>query len=59
MTKSRAWRGGSNITDQDGALLAEIWERQGLILADIDVSGVLAARQANPLFTGRRPELYA
>ncbi len=54
----RPCRGGSNITDKDGSLLAEIWDRQGLILADVDPAGVLAARRANPSFTGQRRDLY-
>lgn len=54
----RCCRGGSNITDKDGTLLAEIWDAPGLILADVDPSGVLAARQANPSFTGQRRDLY-
>jgi predicted amidohydrolase len=54
----RTCRGGSNITDKDGSLLAEVWDKPGLILADVDPSGVLAARANNPLYRGRRPELY-
>jgi len=54
----RLCRGGSNVTDKDGSLLAEIWDRQGLIVADVDPTGVLEARRANPSYTGRRPELY-
>ena len=55
----RPCRGGSNITDKDGSLLTEIWDRPGLILADVDPASVLGARLANPSYTGRRPELYA
>lgn len=51
-------RGGSNITDKDGTLLAEIWDAPGLILADVDPAGVLSARKANPSFTGQRRDLY-
>lgn len=51
-------RGGSNITDHDGALLAEIWDRPGLILADVDPDRVLPARKANTRFTGQRRDLY-
>ena len=50
--------GGSNITDKDGKLLAEIWNREGVIVADVDPASVAQARKANPWYTGRRPELY-
>jgi len=50
--------GGSNITDRDGRVLAEIWDRQGIIYADVDPASVPAARAACPWYTGRRPELY-
>ena len=29
-------RGGSNITNHDGSLLAEIWDDEGVIYADVD-----------------------
>ena len=54
----RLCRGGSNITDADGVLLAEIWDGPGLIVADVDPAGVLPARKANPSFTGQRRDLY-
>ena len=50
--------GGSNITDRDGKLLAEIWNREGVIVADVDPAGVAQARKANAWYTGRRPDLY-
>jgi predicted amidohydrolase len=50
-------RGGSNITNVDGTVV-EIWDREGIICADVDASAVPAIRQANPWFVGRRPDLY-
>lgn len=52
------YRGGSNITNYDGSVLAEIWDREGIIFADVDPAGVMSARERNPLFRGQRPELY-
>ncbi len=52
-------RGGSNITNHNGSLLAEIWDRPGIIYADVDPAAVPAARQGNPWYRGRRGDLYA
>lgn len=51
-------RGGSNITNLDGKLLAEIWDVPGIIYATVDPSGVPAARDDNPWYRGRRCDLY-
>ena len=51
-------RGGSNITDADGELLSEIWDREGVILADVSPARALALRAENPWYRGLRPELY-
>lgn len=51
-------RGGSNITDMDGSALAEIWDQEGIIYADVNPDLVDEARRANPWFTGRRGDLY-
>ncbi len=51
-------RGGSNITDHDGALLTEIWDREGIIYADVDPGAAAAARDNNPWYKGRRADLY-
>lgn len=51
-------RGGSNITSHDGRPLAEIWDREGIIYADVDPSEVPAARRRNPWYVGRRSDLY-
>lgn len=56
--RGNACRGGSNITDMDGSLLAEIWDREGIIYADVAPQTVMQARKQNPWYTGRRPELY-
>lgn len=51
-------RGGSNVTDKDGTLIDELWDREGIIYADIDPSDVLELRNQNPLWKGQRPDLY-
>ncbi|MBN1583113.1 MAG: carbon-nitrogen hydrolase family protein [Anaerolineae bacterium] len=50
--------GGSNITDEDGKPLAEIWGEEGIILADVSPEKALAQRGENPWYRGQRPELY-
>jgi predicted amidohydrolase len=50
--------GGSNLTDADGKLLAEIWDREGIIMADLDPERALELRTRNPWFRGQRPDLY-
>ena len=50
--------GGSNITDATGKLLAEIWDHEGVILADVSPGSVPQLRLQNPLYRGQRPELY-
>lgn len=54
----RACGGGSNVTDADGKLLAEIWDHEGIIVADVDPDRALRLRAANPWYRGQRPELY-
>jgi len=39
--------GGSNITDDQGGLVTEIWDREGIIYADLDPSTALAHREKN------------
>lgn len=56
--RGSACRGGSNITDADGSLLAEIWDDEGVITADVDPARALKLREENPWFVGRRPDLY-
>jgi predicted amidohydrolase len=51
-------RGGSNITDADGSLLAEIWDREGMISAEVSPAKALELRAGNPMYRGQRPELY-
>ncbi|MCX7590655.1 MAG: carbon-nitrogen hydrolase family protein [Kiritimatiellae bacterium] len=51
-------RGGSNITDATGELLAEIWDREGIIMADVDPEKALKLRAQNPWYRGCRPHLY-
>ena len=52
-------RGGSNITDAAGELLAEIWDDEGIILARVDPDAAIALRKENPWYRGCRPELYS
>ena len=56
--RGRACRGGSNITDADGKLLTEIWDEEGIILADVSPARALDMRTENPWYRGQRPELY-
>ena len=51
-------RGGSNITDEQGALLEEIWEEEGIIVADVFPERVMKVREENPWFRGQRRDLY-
>ncbi len=51
-------RGGSNITSYDGTLLAEIWDAEGVIYAEVHPEEVAEHRRQNPSISGRRPELY-
>jgi predicted amidohydrolase len=56
--KKEVCRGGSNITDADGSLLAEIWDEEGIILADVSPKKALDMRSKNPWHKGQRPDLY-
>jgi predicted amidohydrolase len=56
--KKEVCRGGSNITDADGSLLAELWDEEGIIVADVSPEEVPDARRKNPWFRGQRPDLY-
>ena len=51
-------RGGSNITGPEGEVMAEIWDREGILLADVFPGKVAEMRKTNPWYTGLRPELY-
>ncbi|MCJ8331556.1 MAG: carbon-nitrogen hydrolase family protein [Lentisphaeria bacterium] len=50
--------GGSNITNMDGSLLSELWDREGIIMATIYPEKVLKMRENNPWYHGQRPDLY-
>lgn len=54
----RIYRGGSNIINFDNTVLAEIWDREGIIYADVEPGQVQAAREQNYNFRGQRQELY-
>lgn len=51
-------RGGSNITNHDGSLLSEIWDKEGIVYADVEPDAVSEARRKNPWYTGHRGDLY-
>ncbi|MEE9463169.1 MAG: carbon-nitrogen hydrolase family protein [Bacteroidales bacterium] len=50
--------GGSNITGAKGELITEIWDKEGLIIGDVNPGEVSQIRENNPWFTGSRPDLY-
>jgi len=56
--KGRACRGGSNITGPSGELLAELWDREGILSAAVDPAAALQARASNPWYAAWRPQLY-
>ena len=51
-------RGGSNITDADGSLLAEIWDDEGYAIADVFPQKIADLRKENDRFLGQRGDLY-
>ena len=51
-------RGGSNITDASGELLSEMWDQEGIIMAEVDAEKALKLRARNPWYRGCRPHLY-
>ncbi|MCX5660586.1 MAG: carbon-nitrogen hydrolase family protein [Planctomycetota bacterium] len=53
----RACAGGSNIVDAKGRVLAEIWDREGLVVADVRPEDVPALRDQNPWYRGLRRDL--
>jgi predicted amidohydrolase len=54
----RHCEGASNITNYDGKLLTELWDKEGVLYADVDPEAAARARHRNPWFVGYRPELY-
>jgi (R)-amidase len=50
--------GGSNITGARGELIDEIWDKEGVILADVYPGEVPKIREKNPWFIGLRPDVY-
>jgi predicted amidohydrolase len=50
--------GGSNITGPYGERLAEIWNSEGIITAEVFPDQVSRIRKENVFFTSQRPELY-
>ena len=50
--------GGSNITGAKGELITEIWNKEGLIISDVNPGEVPQIRENNPWFTGMRPDVY-
>ena len=50
--------GGSNITGPKGELITEIWDKEGLIIADIYPGTVGEIREKNYMYKGLRKDLY-
>lgn len=50
--------GGSNITNYDGKLLAEIWNKEGVIYTDVP-GAALKTRLDSPMHSSRRPDIYS
>ena len=50
--------GGSNITNFNGDLVDEIWDKEGMIMGDVYPGKVQKARKHNPCFKGQRQYLY-
>ncbi len=50
--------GGSNITGANGELIAEIWNKEGIIIGDVNPGDVSKIREENPWFTGLNPDVY-
>ena len=50
--------GGSNITGYDGKPIVEIWDKPGIIYAEIDPDEALAHRPNNHYVFNRRDDLY-
>jgi predicted amidohydrolase len=50
--------GGSNITGAKGELIEEIWDKEGLIISDVNPGEVPKIREENPWFTGLNPDVY-
>lgn len=51
-------RGGSNITGPNGELIAEIWDKEGMILGDVFPGQAVHLRKNNPWYEGLRSDLY-
>jgi predicted amidohydrolase len=50
--------GGSNIVGAGGELLSEIWDKEGIIYADVDPEEALKMRKRNSLYIGQRRDIY-
>ncbi len=50
--------GGSNITGAKGELIEEIWDKEGIIISDVNPGEVSRIREENPWFTGLNPDVY-
>lgn len=50
--------GGSNITGFMGENIADIWDKEGVIIDNVKPAEAIKARQGNPFFMGMRPNLY-
>ena len=50
--------GGSNITGAEGELIIEIWDKEGIIIADVYPEKVPQIREKNYRYKGLRPDVY-
>ena len=56
--RAQLCEGGSNITGPEGEVMGEIWDKEGLVIADVYPGKVPELRKNNPHFTGHRGDLY-
>ena len=45
--------------DHDGSVLAELWNDEGFVAADVNPAAALEHRQTSMYFASLRPDLYA
>jgi len=50
--------GGSNITGPEGEVIGEIWDKEGLVIADVYPGKVAEIREDNYMYKGLRNDLY-
>jgi len=50
--------GNSMIVEHGGKILSKLWNREGMIIADLSPAETVEYKQSTQWITGRRPELY-